>query len=113
MITSIKFCYCSKIDVDGEKDYSCMFFQFTQRAKKILSKEFLDKITLLNKTDESNKPGIECNNENRRVFIRKLDDNLYRIPVKDLDCFLKCLFKYLPAKYQSPEERKKTDCEFY
>jgi len=111
MLKSVKFCYCTQITKDGTADNSCMIFGFSKRAQKILSREFLDEISFEKDKEKKNKSGIDCGN-NGSVFIKKIDDNKYRIPVKYLECFLRCLFKYLPAKYQSPEERETIDCNF-
>ena len=112
MLKSVKFCYCTQIVADKGTDTSCMIFGFSKRAQKILSKDFLDEISFEDEEEKKRKSGIKCGKDHN-TFIKKIGDNKYRIPVKDLEYFLKCLFKYLPAKYQSPEEREKIDCKFY
>ena len=111
MLKSVKFCYCTSIGKKGAVDTSCMIFGFSSRARKILSREFLDEISFEEEHEKKIKSGIECGNGGS-VFIKKIGDNKYRIQVKYLEDFLRCLFKYLPAKYQSPEEREIIDCNF-
>jgi len=111
MLKNVRFCYCTQIDKNKEVDTSCMIFGFSKKAQKILSDEFLYEIFFEKEEDKKGKTGIECGSK-RIVFIKKIGENKYRLPVKNLECFLKCLFKYLPAKYQSPEEREEVDCNF-
>ncbi len=109
MIENIRFCYCSRLDLDEEKANQCMYFGFTERARKVLSDEFLFEITDTTTEENMKKAGIplfdkELKNGNK-VFIVNLDDNKYRIPTKYIEPFIRCLFKYLPAYYISPEDQ--------
>jgi len=109
MLENIRFCYCSRIGMDDEKAKQCMFFGFTSRAQKMLSENFLFQITDTSPEENINKVGIpllstEVKNGNK-VFIKKLESNLYRIPTRYIEPFIRCLLKYLPAYYVSPEDR--------
>lgn len=113
MIENIKFCSCSLLKIDEAKESQCMFFSFTERAKKSLSEDFLYQITEGTPDENLDKTGIaipgpmatEHTNGNR-VFIKQIEENTYRIPTRFIDQFIKCLFKYLPAFYVPAEETK-------
>ena len=113
MLDNIRFCYCSRIDSEEDKASQCMFFGFTERARKILTDEFLFEITDTSPEENLQKSGIpllekEINNGDK-VFIKKVDGNLYRIPTRFIEPFIRCLFKYLPAYYVSPGEHDSSD----
>jgi len=108
MLENIRFCYCSRLDFDEEKANQCMFFGFTKRAKKVLSDDFLFQITDTSPEENHNKSGIplyvrEINNGSK-VFLTKVSENLYRIPTKYIDPFVRCLFKYVPAYYMNSDK---------
>lgn len=113
MLKDIKFCSCSNLDTDGEEENQCMFFQFTERALKMLSEGLLKQIS---DTDKDGNPttgiyaGVDEDGNEKYVKIHKMKDNLWRIPTKYIDPFIRLLFKYLPAYYVSPEERQKHKC---
>ncbi len=45
MLENIKFCSCCRLDEDDAREVQCMFFNFTERAEKLLSEKFLSQIT--------------------------------------------------------------------
>jgi len=108
MLDNIRFCYCARLDQEEEDARQCMFFSFTNRAKKVLSEEFLSEISSSTPEENLNKTGIplisrEVSNGDK-VFITEVDKNRYRIPSRYIESFIRCLFKYLPAYYVSPDE---------
>jgi len=87
-----------------------MVFSFTPRALKILSEDFLNRITG-KKGDDVGIETDESENDNKYIHITRLDKNLYRIPTKYVDPFIKCLFKYLPGHFLSKDDRVQTKCD--
>ena len=109
MLKNISFCYCFGVDSDPENEKRCMTFSFTERARKVLSDEYLFQITDTTVAENRAKSGIPLIGKKvvgEKVFLTKLDKNLYRIPAKHVDPLIKCLFKYLPASFVSHEEKK-------
>ncbi|MFC1554653.1 hypothetical protein ACFL7D_08470 [candidate division KSB1 bacterium] len=115
MLENIKFCSCTHLDIDEARESQCMFFSFTERARKILSDEFMYQITDTSSEDNFDKTGIppeegEASNGGKPL-IKRLEDNYFRIPTQHVHSFVKCLFKYLPAYYvSSKEDREKYSC---
>ncbi|MFC1476933.1 hypothetical protein ACFL6L_00535 [candidate division KSB1 bacterium] len=106
MLENIRFCYCSRIELEEENAMQCMFFSFTERASKILSNDFLSQITDSSPEENYEKTGIplfdrEINNGDK-VFVKKVGENKYRIETRYIEPFIRCLFKYLPAYYVQP-----------
>ncbi len=115
MLENIRFCFCFSPDLDDEKEKRCMTFSFTERARKTLTFDFLYQITLSDSEEDESKTGIPLTNNEKeyleKTFVKKLDENLYRIPVKYMDPFIRCLFKYLPATFVPVEENsRQTSC---
>ena len=114
MLENISFCSCCHLGINEARETQCMFFSFTERAKKVLSEEFLYQITEGTPEEDLNNPGIPVkegeHSSLNKVFIKKLEGNYYRIPTKYIDSFIRCLFKYLPAYYVSNDEHKKNYC---
>ncbi|MCH8285800.1 hypothetical protein IIB79_04640 [candidate division KSB1 bacterium] len=120
MIENIKFCSCSLLKIDEAQESQCMFFSFTERAKKSLSEDFLHQITEGTPEENLDKSGIPNQvagvtekTNGSRVFIKQLEGNTYRIPTRFIDQFIRCLFKYLPAFYV-PVDKTRTGyyCNF-
>lgn len=114
MICNIKFCSCCLLKIKEARESQCMFFSFTDRAKKSLSEEFLNQITDGTPEENLDKTGIPLSDSlfhdqtnGDRVFIKKVDEDTYRLPTKYVDSFIRCLFKYLPAFYVPLDESKK------
>lgn len=111
MIENISFCSCCRLDKDEAKETQCMFFGFSDRAKKALSEEFLYQITEGNPEENRRKTGISLSDDDQsdghQVFITKLEENYYRIPTVYVDSFIRCLFKYIPAFYIPQNDIKK------
>ena len=110
MLRVLRFCSCTKVDKNSLNDETrCMVFSFTPRALKILSKDFLETIT----GEQGKEVGIEIdeNKSAKIIHIKKIDTNLYRIPTKYVDPFIKLLFKYLPGHFHSPDERIEGKCD--
>lgn len=114
MLKNISFCSCCHLEIDEARETQCMFFSFTVRAKKVLSEEFLYQITEGTPEEDLVNTGIPVKESDQsngnKVFIKKLEENYYRIPTKYIDSFIRCLFKYLPAYYVSNDEDKKNYC---
>ncbi|MCP4723387.1 MAG: hypothetical protein GY863_00045 [bacterium] len=109
MLENIRFCFCFGHDLDSKKEKRCMTFSFTERAAKILTDDFLSQITYTSPEENKTKTGIpleEHENNRDKVFIRKLDDNVYKISTKDIDPLIRCLFKYLPATFVPNDSQK-------
>jgi hypothetical protein len=116
MLEKISFCSCARLDIDEPRENQCMFFSFTERAQKVLSDEFLWHITEGTFEENLEKTGIPLedienlsftppsNNLSEKIFIKKIQDNYYRIPTIYIDPFIRCLFKYLPAFYLTGNE---------
>lgn len=115
MLENISFCSCCHIEIDEARETQCMFFSFTERAKKVLSEEFLCQITEGTPEENLVNTGIPVKGDDKsngnKVFIKKLEKNYYRIPTKYIDSFIRCLFKYLPAYYVSHDKDKKNYCD--
>ncbi len=109
MLENIRFCFCFGPDLDSKKEKRCMTFSFTERASKILTEDFLSQITYTSPEENKGKTGIpleDHENDREKVFIKRLEDNLYRISTKDIDPFIRCLFKYLPATFVPNDAQK-------
>ena len=114
MLQNISFCNCCKLDVDEARESQCMFFGFTDRAKKVLSDDFLFQITEGEPFENADKSGIsltiEGEENGKRIFIKQVDENTYSIPARFIEPFVRCLFKYLPAFYIPHNDMKKDYC---
>ena len=113
MLKDIKFCSCNIFDTGEEDESQCMFFSFTDRALKILSKGLLKYISdpdNIGNTSEGIYIGNDEEGNEKYVKIHKIGENQWRIPTLYIDPFIKLLFKYLPAYYISPEEKAKIKC---
>ena len=77
MLQDIKFCSCSELGKDDMLTRQCMIFRFTPRAMKMLSDDFLDKISTIDENIESTEHGIPLSpddDKNNRFFkIQKLE----------------------------------------
>ena len=107
MLSNISFCSCRILSGDETSSMrQCMTFSFTDRALKMFSPAFLRRISTLEKNADCEGDGFEIgrleDGKPRLAKIRKLDDNLYRIPTNQLDSFVRFLFKYLPAEIMLP-----------
>lgn len=115
MLENISFCSCCRLEIDEAREDQCMFFSFTEKAKKVLSPEFLYQIIEGSSEENIDKAGFHVSDSDQpdgnRVFIKKLEDNYYRIPTKYIDAFIRCLFKYLPAFYVSVDEGREKYCD--
>lgn len=112
MLEGMKFCYCFGVDQSPEKEKRCITFNFTDRALKILTKDFIFQITITTPKEDSLKTGIPIVNlpgHPKKVLLTQLDKNVYRISIIYLDSLIRCLFKYLPATYVEGE----TTTEYY
>ncbi len=73
MLQNISFCNCCKLDVDEARESQCMFFGFTDRAKKVLSDDFLFQITEGEPFENADKSGIpftiEGEENGKRIFL--------------------------------------------
>jgi len=114
MLENISFCSCCRLEADVPREIQCMLFSFTERAKKVLSEEFLHQITEGEPEENLVNTGIPVRDGDQsngnKVFIKKLKENYYRIPTKYIDSFIHCLFKYLPAYYVPDDKDKKDFC---
>ena len=107
MLHNISFCTCRVLSGDENSPMrQCMTFSFTDRALKMFSPAFLRRISTLAKNVDCEDDGFEIgrmtDGKPRLAKIRKLDDNLWRIPTNQLDSFARFLFKYLPAEIMLP-----------
>ena len=111
MLHNISFCSCCRLDADKGRETQCMFFNFTDRARKALSDDFLYQITESGPGEDFDKIGIPLSPDDTangdRVFISKVDENTYRVPTRYMEPFIRCLFKYLPAFYVPNNDIKK------
>ena len=103
MLKDIRFCTCRSFDAaDDVPMNQCITFAFTERAQNILSAELLERIATDLRTVESAKQGFpvgtDAQGNPRFARIRRLDQNLWRLPTRYLDAFIRFLFQYLPAE---------------
>ena len=107
MLTNISFCTSKATNEDENANmHQCMTFSFTERALKMFSEAFLRRISTTEKHSDFEDDGFQIGESEdgrpRLVKIRRLDDNLYRLPTQHIDAFIRFLFKYLPAEVLLP-----------
>ena len=107
MLTNISFCTSKATNETDIADmHQCMTFGFTERALKMFSEAFLRRISTTNKHSEQDDDGFQIGDTKdgkpRLMKIRRLGDNLYRLPTQHIDPFIRFLFKYLPAEVLLP-----------
>jgi hypothetical protein len=107
MLTNITFCTSRATSGDDLAEMNqCMTFSFSERALKMFSPAFLRRISTDQKHSDNEPDGFEIgvteDDTPRLAKIRRLDENLWRIPTNQLDAFVRFLFKYLPAEVLLP-----------
>lgn len=130
MLKDIQFCSCSRLYCDKLETQQCMIFSFTERAIKMLSKDYIEEITANSTTVDKSLQKLELNEEKIDEIefekelsyiesehesadfqqpvdfaIYKIDDNRWRISVPQLDQFLVSLFRFLPGYFQPIEHK--------
>ena len=111
MLTNISFCTSKSTSEEENADmHQCMTFSFSDRALKMFSEAFLRRISTTNVHSDYEDDGFQIGETKegkpRLARVRRLDDNLWRIPTLHIDPFIRFLFKYLPAEVLLPGHGK-------